>query len=61
MIVQLGKEPIRVGDQGGKTCDDERTHFAIPEGGLRGCFQVGWRPDGHGGITVLTTHGKIMT
>ncbi|WP_162001641.1 hypothetical protein [Streptomyces violaceusniger] len=55
----MGEELIRVGDQGGKTCDDERAHFAIPEGGLRGCLQVGRRSDGHGGITVLATHGKI--
>ncbi|WP_345126981.1 hypothetical protein [Streptomyces chiangmaiensis] len=61
MVVQLSEELIRVGDQGGKTRDDERAHFAIPEGGLGGCLQIGWRSDGHGRISVLATHGKIMS
>jgi hypothetical protein len=57
---QLDKEPVRVGDQGGKACHDEGLHLAVPEGGLCGCLQVGRRADGQGGFAVLAAHGKIM-
>lgn len=61
VVVQLGEELIRVGNQGGETRNDERAHFAVPEGGLGIRLQVGRRTDSQGGITVLATHARTLS